>query len=141
MSSQASIFQVQLCSGPRIPLNMHMSKRSRFQPEPETITTTTTKSCATLTVQRNAFALTLLCTYIESQVGNTDLREVNDDGVFEKNDEHKPDSEDDPYFVAASQPTINYFTIADALARRCIPNTATPCRLQLLLFTLPASHL
>lgn len=44
--------------------------------------------------------------------------------MCEKNDEHKPDSEDDPYFVAAGQPTVNYFMIADALAHGCIPNAA-----------------
>jgi hypothetical protein len=59
-------------------------------------------------------------------VGSTDLREVDDEGAFEKNDEHEPDLEDDPYFVAAGRPTINYFTIANALARGCIPNTLKP---------------
>jgi len=77
--------------------------------------------------------------YIESQVGNTYLREVDDDGTFEKNDEHKPDWADDPCFVTASWPTINYFMIANALVRGCIPNAAKPHRT--LLTTTTAFHL
>ncbi|KAF8551003.1 hypothetical protein OG21DRAFT_1524746 [Imleria badia] len=108
-SSQVSVFQVQWSTDP---LKMLMSERSMFPPRPETITTTTTRSRATLTMWRNAFASTLL--YID------------DDGAFEKNDEHEPDPEDAPYFAATSQPTINYFMITDALARGCIPNAIKP---------------
>ena len=58
--SQAFIFQAQSCSGLQIPLNMLMSKRSRFWLKLETIVTTTARLCTTLTIQRNVFALTLL---------------------------------------------------------------------------------
>ncbi|KAI5987639.1 hypothetical protein EDD15DRAFT_2371999 [Pisolithus albus] len=71
-----------------------------------------------------------IATYMESKRGEEDLRVDEIEGnETEQDKEHEPDEEEFPTdHLAATRSPINYFTIADALVRGCIPNAPRPYR-------------
>ena len=67
-----------------------------------------------------------LATHLHSLASILNHNEGDED--FERDDEHEPDSEDLSFtsHITTLRPAIDYFTIADALQRGCIPTAVKP---------------